>query len=144
MNNISTDASFASDSIANELLREALSVMDGMRHQIEQMRGMFDDEDNTIAGSVEDHDNIARKIREALGIQNVSAVPSEHLAEASDKDFVEKNNPFTSSQSLHREGLAAQLKARLMRIFPKVYMQRINPRCRSRISMPSTTILSGI
>lgn len=72
------------------------------------------------------------KVVEAEDMVSATASSSSAIAILSEEefslltDFVNKSDIFTSSQSLHRKGLAAQFKARLMRIFGKVYIQHID------------------
>lgn len=43
-----------------------VAAADSLRHQVEQMRGMFDDADGTIAAACADYDNLFKKAQASL------------------------------------------------------------------------------
>lgn len=47
-------------------LHNALGAMDSLAHQIDQMRGMFRDEDGAIEKSIDDYEATAAEIRAVL------------------------------------------------------------------------------
>jgi hypothetical protein len=48
------------------LLRDAQGAMQSLRHQVDQMSGMFPDEDGTIQEACDAHDETSEAIREVL------------------------------------------------------------------------------
>ncbi len=55
------------DAVVLDALQEARAVLQSMRHQVEQMRGMFDDADGTVQAACDDQEAAAKKITRAIG-----------------------------------------------------------------------------
>lgn len=57
-------------------LRNALGAMSSLRHQVEQMRGMFDDADGTMQEACNAHDETEQAVLEALNGSTIDHAPT--------------------------------------------------------------------